>query len=103
MKKNLVVARKSNFIRTGQEVKCVFYAFQLIKPSEIYTFMAKDLLLWCKADLHIDEPHTFNVDKFIAESSEEGRGEHEKVYIKASPLDFWLENLEIPEAKPDFS
>lgn len=103
MQKNLVVARKSNFVRTGQVITCSYYVLQLFKPHKIHPFMDKDLLLWCKAALHIDEPHKFDLEKFILESSEEGRGDLEKIYLKASPLDFYLDELTMPEAKPDFS
>jgi len=65
--------------------------------------MDKNLYIWCKSALHLDEPHKFDLERYIKESEEEGLLDQDRIYLKVSPLDFYIDELTIPEAKADFS
>jgi len=79
----------------------LYYTVQLIRPHLFYSFIDKDLLLWCKAALHVEEPVKFDITKYLTENDHADFSEVERSYLKTSGHDFWLE-ISQPEAKPDF-
>lgn len=97
----VILAKKSLYVRPSQENKCSFYSVCLIHPSQYYSEFDKSLYLWCKADLHLDQKHEFNLTKYFEEKSQAHIGESEKTYMKVTSLDWWLA-LQDPEPKVDF-
>jgi hypothetical protein len=66
-----------------------------------YPFIDKDMLLWCKAALHSEEPVKFDISKYLTENDHTDFSEVERSYLKTSGHDFWLE-MSQPEAPQDF-
>lgn len=99
--KVVILAKKSIYIRPGIENKSTFFTVHLIHPHVFMPEFDKALYFWCKAALHLEQKHEFNIQKYLEEKSQSHIGETERTYLKLSPLDWWLE-LEDPEPKVDF-
>jgi len=99
--KAVILAKKSIYIRPGQENKSTFFTVHLVHPHDFFPEFDKSLYFWCKAALHVEQKHEFNIQKYLEEKSQSHIGEMERTYLKLTPLDYWLD-LTDPEPKVDF-